>query len=142
MTIWKRHAWAMDEITPKTPFELLLRITGLLRAEDLKSLLPYLPFLKEATWASGSRLLDQIQSGESGALPSMLFGVASSLADQGASRPARLLAVVIADWEALEVGVIEEILDLLGQSYPKARIEVLWLHSEGDVAFEVILAAG
>jgi hypothetical protein len=132
----------MDKHPLPTPFELLLKITGLLRADDLKTFLPCLPFLKEARWVNGSRLLDHVQAGDSGAMPGLIFGLASSLAEQGVASPGRVLVFIIADWEVMETRVIEEVLDLLGRCHPKTRVEALCLHSEEGQVLEVILAAG
>ena len=136
------YASAMDKHTSPTPFELLLKITGLLRPEDLKTYLSWLPFLKEASWVSESWSFDLNRREESGAMPGCIFGLASSLMEQGTANPERLLVFIIANWEVVEVGVIEEVFDFLGRCHPKAKIEALCLHSEEVQVLELILAAG
>jgi len=132
----------MNKYISPTPFELLLKITGLLRPEDLKTFLSWLPFLKEASWVSGLKSLNLSREEESGIMPGLIFGLASSLVEQGVANPDRLLVFIIANWEIMEIGVIEEIFDLLGRCHPKAQIEALCLHSEEGQVLEVILAAG
>jgi hypothetical protein len=140
VSIKETYASVMDKHTTPTPFELLLKITGLLRPEDLKILQPFLSFMKDAFWVSGSRMLHLVHGGESGALHGLIFDLAYSLEEQGASNPDRLLVFIIANWEIVEVGVIEEVFELLGQCHPEAKIEALCLHSEESQAIEVILA--
>jgi hypothetical protein len=142
VSIKETYASVMNMHTTPTPFELLLKITGLLRPEDLKTFLPWLPFLKEACWVSASRSLDLNQQGESGSDPGLILGLASSLVEQGVVNPDRLLVFIIANWEIVEAGVIEEVFDLLGWCHPNTQIEALCLHSGETQALEMILAAG
>ena len=141
VSIKETYASVMAKHIPPTPFELLLKITGLLRPEDLKNYLSWLPFLKEACWVSGSGSLNLNREEESVAIPGLIFGLSSSLVEQGVTNPDRLLVFIIANWEVVEVGVIGEVFEILGRCQPKAQIEALCLHSEEGQALELILAA-
>jgi len=142
VSIKETYASVMVKHISPTPFELLLKITGLLRQEDLKTYLSWQPFLREASWVSGSGSLNLSRDEESGIMPGLILGLTSSLVEQGVDNPDRLLVFIIANWEIVEVGVIEEVFEFLGRFHPKARIEALCLHSEEVQVMEVILAAG
>ena len=130
----------MEKHTLPTLFELLLKITGLLLPEDLKILQPWLSLLKEALWVSGSRSLCLVQEGNGVALHGLIFDLSSRLGGQGTFNTDRLFVFIIANWEVVEVGMIEGIFELLGQCHPEAKIEAMCLHSEGSQAIELILA--
>ncbi len=135
----------MDPNPTQSPFELLLRITGLLEVQARRTFQAWFPFLKDARWASGSRPLDQVQGGYGGrpsALPNLIASLTVNLAEQGLAHSDRILVFIVADWEQVETVLIESVLDLLMASHSEARIEVLLLHAEEAITLEIIMAAG
>lgn len=122
---------------PQTPLEMLLRIVGHLGGQDeLRAFQTLIPFMKTAQWW-GFEHVEDAHSLEAGPAEAAVRRLLSRMEVQGVVAPERILAIVLQD---LELGDLDRACTLLGERYPKARIECLLLLSSLDqTCFEVAL---
>jgi hypothetical protein len=132
----------MKKDAPRIPHDLQLLLTCLLRSNDLKTLGSWIPFVTKAQWAAGRvscHLFDSVCSDDLGAV---ILELTSSLAARGMGEPSQVLALVLTNWEVMEVGLLEQICNHLHRSYPEARIEALWPSAAEGGTLDLILLAG
>ncbi len=132
----------MKKVAHSPPFELLLLLTCLLRDEDLRSLKPWVPFIHQAQWVSGRVLCSRSGGGGGEDLENLITELTCRLTAEGATNPSRILVLLLTDWEVMEPGVIERVLNQLVRWCPEAHIEAMWPMSMQGNALDLILLAG
>jgi hypothetical protein len=131
----------MKKEASQIPFDLLLLLTCLFRDGDMKALRPWLPFRPGTRWASGRVLRDRFGAFHHGDLETALEDLAAAIRDTGAEDPGRVLAIVLTDWEIMEVSVLEQILNVLWRIYPEVHLEAQRPSSVEAGTLDLILVA-
>ena len=132
----------MKKDEPQTTFELLLLLTCLFRDEDMKALRPWFPFMHKGQWATGQVRRVGCDAFDSHDLDALVLALVSSLEDRGVTKPDRILALLLTDWEVMDITAIEQVLLLLSRIYPEVHIEALWPSSSQGETLDLFLIAG
>lgn len=132
----------MNSREAQTPFRLLLQVAGQLRSEDLETFRSWVPFLEQAQWVGGRMIMDGPSRPQSKALEGLVQGLFSRIPDLGEAEPLRIACFLLADWGHLEVALIEQVFGLLGDRFPRARIEALLLDSRTEWVLDLVLVVG
>jgi len=142
MSIEYPYSPVMKKDEPQTTFELLLLLTCLSRNEDMEALRPWLSFIQKGQWATGQVRRVGCDAFDSHELDALVLDLVSSLEGLGVSKSDRILALILTDWEFMDVAAIEQVLLHLARIYPDLHIEALRPSSRQERTFDLFLIAG
>lgn len=132
----------MNSREAQPSFRLLLQVAGQLRSEDLETFRSWVPFLEQAQWVGGRMIMDSPSRPQSRALNDLVEGLFSRISNLGEEEPLRIACFLLADWEHLEVSLVEQVIGLLGDRFPRVKIEALLLDASTEGVLDLVLVVG
>lgn len=131
-----------DPLSMSAHIDLALKVSSLLQENWQRAWLrEAIPFLAAARW--GAALLDlHLDEPQTDELEHLVDSVMESIDAIGISRPERVAAFILADWDQLPAHALERVLLRLSDRFPEAKVEAMPLHDANSTNLELVIAAG